>query len=179
MMFATGTYITYITLLHRIITIFVHHRISSFEMALVIPDAGRCLMVHHQFYTFGMGVIIEIFEVEIRIGGHKIKNIVLLVSEPILPSYVPAFHKHFAETVFSRKVNIIFDMRRSSTMAPVRLHRIVVGHTEFHAGNSIGVTPGTLSCNHFPPDSYIFCRMNPTGIFNLRRLVEVKRHAAC
>ena len=50
----------------------------------------------------------------------------------------------------------------------------IVGLTEFHRRILVGIGPVTFAGNHLPPYAYVFCRVNPTGILNLTRFVEVQ-----
>ena len=63
-------------------------------------------MVHHQFYPFTVSIGIEPFEVEVRIRSHKVKDIILGIVKPILPTYIPAFYEDLVKPMLGSKVNI-------------------------------------------------------------------------
>lgn len=53
-----------------------------------------------------MRILIKGSYIEIRIRCNKIENIVLAVSEPVLPSYIPPFDQHLVEAMQGSEIYI-------------------------------------------------------------------------
>ena len=62
-------------------------------------------MVHHQAYTLAVCILIKCLNIEVRIRGYKVKYIVLCLTKPIFPTYIPTLYKHLVKTVLCRKVD--------------------------------------------------------------------------
>ena len=60
-------------------------------------------------------------------------------------------------------------------MLAIRLHLRVVGLTDLHVRQVVGVRPRALTRDHLPPDTYILNRLDPVGRLIGTRLVEVVR----
>ena len=52
MMLSERQYITDISALDGVVTIFVHKTVCGLHMTFIVSDRGRCLVVHKQFDTF-------------------------------------------------------------------------------------------------------------------------------
>jgi hypothetical protein len=50
----------------------------------------------------------------------------------------------------------------------------IVGSIQLHGRIIMGISPLTLTGNHLPPYTYVLHRMNPGGILDLARLIEIE-----
>ncbi len=62
--------------------------------------------MHHQLYALGVGVVVEGGYVEVGVGGHEVKHEVLLLSEPVLPTYVPTLDEELVHAVVGCKIDV-------------------------------------------------------------------------
>ena len=92
MMFSTRNNITYIPALHSIVSVIYHKLIGFIKMALVVTYRSGSLVMHHQLHSFFLCIRIEHLHVKIRIRSYEIKDIILRISEPVFPAFIPAFH---------------------------------------------------------------------------------------
>ena len=92
--FTTWYDIAHISALHRVVAVFVHKVVGCIEVAFVVAHRRRCLMVHHQTYTLGMSIVVESLDVEVGIWCLEIEDVVLTVSEPVFPTYVPTLYEN-------------------------------------------------------------------------------------
>ena len=99
-------------------------------MALVVESSRRCLVMHHQLHTLGMSIVVEHLDIEVRIWSHEIEDIELLMTEPVFPTFVPAFYKHLLQTVLGCKVDVALYLLVGCTMGAIRLALAVIGYTE-------------------------------------------------
>ena len=174
MILASRDDITHITGLHGIITIFVHQIEGIFQVALVVESCRRCLVVHHQLHALRVSIVVEHLDIEVWIWSHEVEDIELLMTEPVFPTFVPAFYQYFLQTVLGSKVDIALYFLVGCTMSTVRLALAVIGYTETHRWQIVGIAPGLGTYNHVPPYTAILGRMNPGCILNLARLVKVQ-----
>ena len=173
-MVATRDDIAYITRLHGIVAILIHERISFFKIALIVLCARGGLVVHEQLHAFRMSVVVEGFQVEVGIRSLEVEHIALPAVCPVLPSYVPTFHKHLVETVLGCEVDVAahFLIRRTVAAIGSCLHPVDV--VELHGGELIGVVPRRFTNNHLPPHTTILRGMNPRGVVQCTRVVEIE-----
>ena len=75
-----------------------------------------------------------------------------------IPAVVPALDQHAAQTMTGSEVDVALGIGGGGAMA-------------------LTLGPGPLLFLHSPPDSHILGRLQPRGILNFARLIEVKRHA--
>ena len=179
MVLATGQYVTHVSALYGVISIFVHELISGFHMTFVVANGGRCFMMHDEFYAFRMSIFVESLDVKVGIGRKKIKYIVLLMAEPVFPSRVPALYKHLSNAVFGSEIDIASHVFVCGSMMSVRLHFGVIDVVELHRRQLICIRPLALAIDHLPPYAHKLCRMNPRGIFNFAGFVEVQDKIRC
>ena len=64
-------------------------------------------------------------------------------------------------------------MLRIGSVLTIRAYLRVVRLTDLHIRKVIGVGPRALTRDHFPPDPYIFNRLDPVGRLIGARLIEV------
>ncbi len=88
-----------------------------------------------------MRVVVEILYVEVGIGGDKVEHIILRLSEPVLPSFVPTLHEHLVKAVVGGKVDVSFDLGGIGAVASVRLGLGIVGLSELYGIDVIGIVP--------------------------------------
>ena len=178
-MFPEGKDVSDIAALYRIITISVHELVCLFHMPFIVPCGGRGLMVHEKFHPFGMGIVVEGLDVEIRIWRNEIEDIVFIAVRPVFPAFIPSFHENLVETVLCGKINISSDIGIVCGMSPVRGAPGIVCLSEFYRREVIGIVPGAFPGNHLPPYPDIFNRMNPRDILKGAGFVEVEYHPRC
>ena len=68
-----------------------------------------------------MGIIVKCLEIKIRIRGHEIKHIVLGLTEPVFPTFVPSFHKHLVKAMLGSKINVSSHLLVVGSVTTVRL----------------------------------------------------------
>ena len=117
--------------------------------------------MHDELHSLGMCILIECLDVEIRIWSHEIKDIELLMTEPVFPTFVPAFYQNLLQTVFGSKVDIALYFLVGCTMSTVRLALAVIGYTETNRWQVVGIAPGLGAYNHVPPYTAVLGWMNP------------------
>ena len=175
MMFTTGNHITYISALHGIVAIIHHKLIGLVHVTFVVAHRTGCLMMHHQLHAFALGIFIQHLHVEIGIRGHKIEYIILGFAKPVFPAFIPAFYQYLVQTVLGCEVDVLFYIFVSGTVTAVGLHFGVVHFTQFDGGKVVCICPGALTCNHFPPYTYVFHGLNPGNVLVSTRFVQVQR----
>ena len=158
---ATRDDISHISSLHCIITILVHEVEGSIEMTLIVLSARRCLVVHHQFDTLGVCILVEILDIEVGIRSDEVKDIALPHICPVFPSDVPTLNQYLVETVGCGEVDILLHVGGVCTVASVGSKFGVVGLTELYRRQTAGIFPCALTYNHLPPYTAVFCGVNP------------------
>ena len=153
--------IAYVSALDGVVAVFVHEIVGFFHVALIVHSGGRTLMVHHKADSLGMCIGIQCGKIKVGIRCHKVKNIVLLVTEPVFPALVPSFDKKCVEAVFCGKVDIAAYVLIVCTMLAVRFDSPVIGYAELDGRNVPGIAPLGFSGNHLPPHTHVLDRMNP------------------
>ena len=63
-------------------------------------------MVHNKSYAFPVGVFVQCGQVEVGIGREEVKDEVLLLAVPVLPTDVPALDEEGVEAVFGGEVDV-------------------------------------------------------------------------
>ena len=127
---ATWDDVAYITGLHCIITILVHQVEGILQVALVVEGRSGSLVVHHQLDTLGVCVVVEHLDVEVWIWSHEVEDIELLMTEPVLPTFIPTFYQHFLKSVLGCKVDIFLHLLIGSSMCTIRFALAIIGDTE-------------------------------------------------
>ena len=130
--------------------------------------------MHHKANTLAVCILIKCLNIEIRIWSNKIKNIVLGLAKPILPTYVPTLYKHLIKAVLCSKVNQATYASVVCRVCWALLNLCVVGYTELNSRDIACICPVTSTSNHLPPNTYILNRLNPRGILVCTRVVKVK-----
>ena len=153
--------IAHITGLHGIIAIFVHQVEGILHVTLVVESCRRGLVVHHQLHTLRVCVVVEHLDIEVRIWSYEIEDIEFLMTEPVFPTFVPAFYQHLLQTVLGSKVDIALYFLVGCTMSAIRLALAVIGYTEANRWQVVGIAPGLGANNHIPPYTAVLGRMNP------------------
>ena len=169
--------IAHIARFHGGVVVAVHELIRGIEMALVVADRGRGLVVHYHLHALFLGIVVDTLYIEVGIGGNKVIDIVFLIAEPVFPSYIPSLYEHAIEAVLGGEINIAEDILGGSTVVAVGLYLAVVGLTDLHRWQVAGVRPPFAPVDHLPPYSDVLHRFNPRGILYAAGLVEVERHA--
>ena len=131
-------------------------------------------MVHYQLDALGVGIFIESLEVEVRIRGYEVEDVVLLAAEPVLPAFVPSFDQEGVESVRCGEVDVAPDVVVVGSVAAVRGGLGIVADPEFNGREVIGIGPVGLAGDHLPPYSHILDRMYPGNVVQCARFVEVQ-----
>ena len=126
-----------------------------------------------------MSIFVEHLYIEIRIWGNEVEDISLPHVGPVFPTYVPTFYEHLIKTILSSEVDIALHILVISLMCAIRLNLTPVYLVELDAGEVVGVMPASTSYNHLPPYTTVLCRMNPRGILEFARLIEIKDQIRC
>ena len=121
-----------------------------------------------------MGIFVEHLDIEIRIRGNEVEDIALPEVSPVFPTNIPTFYQHLVKTVLGCEVDITLHLLVVGTMNAIRLHLCPVDLVEFDAGVVVGIVPGALTHNHLPPYATVFRGMDPRGILDLTRFIEVE-----
>src|SRR5574344_131987 len=77
-------------------------------------------MMHHNLNAFGMGIVVEHLDIEIRIRSDEIEYIKLRMSNPVFPAYVPSFNQHLTQSVFGCEIYIFLYFLIVSSMYAMR-----------------------------------------------------------
>ena len=91
MMLSEWDYVSDIAALDGVVAVFVHQGICFLKVPFIIDSGSRTLVMHYELDSLGVGIFIESLEVEVRIWGHEVEDIVLLAAEPVFPAFVPSF----------------------------------------------------------------------------------------
>ena len=144
-------------------------------MALVVADGGGGLVVHHQLDALGVRVVVKGLQVEVRIWGDEIEDVILGVAEPIFPALVPALDEDLVEAVLGGEVDVATHLLVVCCMCTVGLHLGVVRHAEFHREQIVGVGPCGFADDHLPPHTDVFHGLDPGDVFQGAGFVKVQR----
>ena len=110
-------------------------------MTLVVYRAGTGLVVHNHLHALFLGIAADFGNIEVGIWGDKVKDIVLLLAEPVFPTFVPSFHQDGIKTVLCGEVYVVLHMLGVGTMLAVGLQFAVVGNAQLHAVHVVGIGP--------------------------------------
>ena len=161
MIVATRYDVAHVTALHGIVAILVHEIVSVLKVTLIVYDAGRSLVVHHELHALAVGILVERLDVEVWIRSEEVEHIVLAVARPVFPTFVPSLYEHLREAVGGREVDILAHLLVGGAMFAVGLRLGVVGETELHRRIVVGIAPCLVAGNHLPPYTAILGWVNP------------------
>ena len=171
---ATGDDIAHIARLDGIIAVAVHQIEGILEMALIVDRARTGLVVHHELHALGVGVLVEILDVEVGIGRDEVEDVPLPTVGPVLPADVPALDEHLLQAVLGREVDITLHVLRIGRMASVGTDVVPVHLVDIDAGQVVGIVPRALADDHLPPHATILRGVDPGRVLDLAGLVEVE-----
>ena len=134
-------YVAYVAGLHRVVAVLVHEAVRLLEVTLVVARAGRGLMMHNQPDALAVRVLVEGGDVEVRIWGEEVEDVVLVAVGPVFPAYVPAFHEDGVESVLGGEVYVFAYVLVVGGVPSVRLGGGVVGLAELYGAVFVGVGP--------------------------------------
>ena len=63
-------------------------------------------MMHEKFHALGMSILVQSLDVEIRIRGHEIEDVILVAVCPVFPADIPALHKNLVKAMLGGEVDI-------------------------------------------------------------------------
>ena len=169
--------IAHIARFHGGVVVAVHELICRIEMALVVADRGRGLVVHNHLHSLFLGIVVDTLHIEVGIGGNEVIDIVFLIAEPVFPSDIPALNEHTIEAVLGGEIDVSEYILGGGAVVTVGRYLAVVGLADLHGGEVVGVRPRLAPVNHLPPYANVLHRFNPRGILYAAGLVEVERHA--
>ena len=133
--------VAHVTALHGVVAVFVHQIIRGLEVTLVVDDARRCFIVHHQLHALRVGVVVERLDVEVGIRRGEVEDIVLPVVGPVLPTDVPALDEDLGEAVGSGEVDVFAHLLVVGAVAAIGPHLTPIDLVEFDGRIVIGVVP--------------------------------------
>ena len=134
-------------------------------------------MVHDDFHAFLLGIALQFGYIEIGVGLVEIVDEFLAVSIVVFPAFVPAFHQHGVKPVFRGEVDVFFYVCRVGSVVSVGFQLRIIGLADNDVLR-VGICPrGALTREVFPPYADILRRMNPRGIRQLARFVQVQDEA--
>ena len=174
MMFSAGNHIADITAFDSVVAIFVHQIIGSLHVTLIVSHRSGCFVVHHQSDTLWMGILIEIFYIEVGIWRYKIKYIIFWLSKPIFPTDIPTFDQNLIKSMFGGKINISSDIVGVGRMLSVTFSFGVVEAIKFHRRKIICIRPLFTASDHFPPYAHILDRLDPWSVIISARFVKIE-----
>ena len=175
--FAARHDVAHVAALHGGIAVVYHELVCLVQVAFVVACRSRGLVVHDHLHALRGGVAVYLLHVEVGVGGHEVEYVVLLVAEPVFPAHVPSFNQHSIEAVFGGEVNVALHVGRVGRVCAVGFGVGKVGFAQLHGRKVVGVAPGALVGNHVPPYAYIFSGLDPRGILDFARFVQVQRQA--
>ena len=98
-------------------------------------------MVHHQFHSLGVGIIVEHLDVKVGIRSDEVEDVELLMAEPVFPSFVPALDQHFLQAILGSEVDIALHLLIGCAVRAVGLALGIVGNAETNRRQVVGVAP--------------------------------------
>ena len=147
-------------------------------------------MVHNQPYALLVGVLVQRRQVEIGIRRQEIEDEVFVLAVPVFPTDIPPLDEQGVEAVGSGEIDVAAHILGVGGMTAVRrglgvvgdpfhigCNILVVGHTEPHRREIVGVAPAVLVGDHLPPNPHVLHGVNPGDILDGARLVEVENQA--
>ena len=167
----------HITALHGIVSVLVHQRVSLLHPMLVVDSGSAALVVHDEADALFVGVFVQCGQVEIGIRCKEVEDELLLFTVPVFPTDIPALDEQSIETIGSGKVDITAHIGIVGTVGAVRSGVNVVGLTELHRREVVGVAPSALAGNHLPPHTHVLHGVDPGDILQSAWFVEVENEA--
>ena len=129
-------------------------REGAIQLALVVLDSPRRLVVDDQLHTLLMGVARDLREIVIGIGSREREGVAVL--NPVaVPADVPALDQHAAQSVGGGEVDVAFRVRGG---------RAVFGPR----------APGHGADVHAPPDAHVLHRFDPARALEHAGWVQVE-----
>ena len=117
-------------------------------------------MMHHQFDSFPFRVTVQSSDVKIRIGGHEIKYIILLLPVPVFPTYVPPLYKQLVETMSGCEIYISPDILIVRAMPSMRCGLGIIESCQVKI-LCFRIAPSAFTRDHLPPYTHVFYRVYP------------------
>ena len=176
---SVGDDVTNVAGLDARVVVLLHEVKGSIQVTLIVADRAGGLVVHQHLDPLLLGVAVDLLDVKVGVGSDEVEDVVLLVSKPVLPAYVPSLYQQPIHPVGGCEVDEALHVGGGGSVATVGLHPGVVGPVEVDAVEIIGVSPGALAGDHLPPDAHILHRLDPGGVLDLARLIEVIDQFAC
>ena len=174
---AAGDDVAHVAALDGVIAVVYHELVGLVHVAFVVVDGAGSLVVHHHLDALALGIAVNLFHVEVGVGGHEVKDVVLALAEPVFPALVPSFDQHGIKSMLGCKVDVAFHVLRVGRVLAVGFGLGVIGLPQFHAVDIVSVGPSTLVGNHVPPDADVFHGLNPGRVCQLAGFVQVEGDA--
>ena len=130
--------------------------------------------MHHKANALAVCILIQRLNVKIRIRCNKVKDIVLGLAKPILPTYVPTLYKNLIKAVLCSKVDKTTNASVVCRVLWTLLNLCIVSYTELNCWNIVCICPVACTGNHLPPNTYILHWFNPRCILVCTRVVKIK-----
>ena len=124
------------------------------ELSFVVGHRAAGFVVADEVDAFRLGVVGELGEIEIGIRFGEAELVAVL--DPVaVPTLVPAFDQHAVEAVLGGEVDVALGVGGGGAV-------LVAG------------APGRFVEMHLPPDADVLAGLDPAGVLELARLVEVE-----
>ena len=91
-MVAAGDDVSHVTGFHGVVAVIIHQLVGLLHPSLIVGDAGGSLVMHHELHALGVGIVVEILDVEVGIGRDEVEHIPFPAVGPVFPTHVPTFH---------------------------------------------------------------------------------------
>ena len=89
-------------------------------------------MMHEEFHALGMSILVKCLDVEIRIRGHEIEDVILVAVRPVFPADIPALDQHLVKAMLGSEVDVAAHIGIVRRMLAVRFGRGIIGNAEMH-----------------------------------------------
>ena len=163
--------------LDGVVAILVHEVVGLLHPALVINGGRGTFMVHDQAHALAVGIGVKGRQVEVRIRGDEVEDVVFLLAVPVFPAFVPAFDQQAVEAVLGGEVDVAADILVVGAVLAVRGGMGIVRDAQLDGRIVIGIGPLALAGDHFPPDTHVFDWVDPGNVVQGARVIEVEDQA--
>ena len=140
-MVAAGNDVSHVTGLHGVVAVIIHQLVGLLHPSLIVGDAGGSLVMHHELHALGVGIVVEILDIEVGIGRDEVEHIPFPAVGPVFPAHVPSFHQHLREAVLGGEVYILLHAGRVGGVPAIRLGLRPVYLVQLDRGVLVRVIP--------------------------------------
>ena len=130
-------------------------------------------MVHDKLDALRLGIVAQVRQIKVGVRGDEVEHLVLETVRPVLPADVPSLHQYGIEAMLGGEVDIPLSIGGGGAMASVGLNLCPVHLVDVRVGQVVGVAPFALAGDHLPPYAHILAGLDPRGVLDFARVVEV------